>query len=371
MVLALAARAIAGDPLEALVELPGAPPPAPIINGAPATVDDWPMAGGLIVNGTATLAGLEPVSGRALMCSSTLVAPDVVLTAAHCVDVEGLIEAAATQGYTIESLEDLAFGWSRQEVLSQYDLMASVLEGPEDWPDDVVMAKAWVAHPEFDLLTLQVGLAENDDIALVFLERAVTDVPFAIVPTDDEAKQVDVGDVVEIVGWGQQEQDPLPGTVGEKVMATSWIADLAQYEMKVGEEYTDGRKCHGDSGGPSFLEVETTSAETWRVVGVTSHAWDATTDCRVTGGVDTRVDHHLAWLDETMRAACADGTRVWCEEPGIVQPPDEDGVFPWELDDGVATTGDADGAKGCGCDTTGNGGWVALLATAVLGRRRR
>jgi hypothetical protein len=363
----------AGPSAPGVADLSGAGdgPTSQIINGEASTAADWPMTGGLIVSGTAVVSGFGEVDGRGLMCSSTLIAPDVVLTAAHCVDVEGLIDAAASQGVTIESYENLQMGWSRQELLYEWSLEDSAINGVKDWPSDVALSSNFVAKPQFDLFTLQVGLAANHDIALVFLDEPVLDVPFAIVPTAEEGAQLAVGDPVVVVGWGQQEQDPLPGTLGIKQQGTSVISELANPEFHVGAAFEDVRKCHGDSGGPSFKQVETTSSETWRVVGVTSHAYDATTDCRVTGGVDTRVDAHLEWLDQTMRDACADGTRSWCEWPGLIPPPDEDGNFVWELSDGTADDGDG-GGEGCGCDSgSGAVGVPGVLVLSVLLLRRR
>ena len=45
---------------------------------------------------------------------------------------------------------------------------------------------------------------------------------------------------------------------------------MGDTEFKVGEEQADGRKCHGDSGGPTFATVETEALEDMRVIGVTS-----------------------------------------------------------------------------------------------------
>ena len=76
------------------------------------------------------------------------------------------------------------------------------------------------------------------------------------------------------------------------------------------------RSNSGDSGGPSFA----TFAGEIRVVGVTSHAYDATTDCFETGGVDTRTDAYLEWIDTNMVAYCDSGVRTWCDVPLIVNP---------------------------------------------------
>lgn len=378
--LVVASVAVAGGPLPVVPDLAAtvrADRPAPaIINGEAAADTDWPNTGGLIVSGRADVYGFGEVEGRGFMCSSTLIAPDVVLTAAHCVDVDGLIEAAAVQGVTVQSYEDLQMGWSRQARLDAWDLAASAQYGVLDWPTDAVLSEHFVAHPDFDLFSLQVGLADNHDLGLVFLDEPVFDVPFAILPTSDEAAELAEGDEVVVVGWGQQQQDPIPGTFAIKRMGTSDISAIAAPEFQVGADFAAVRKCHGDSGGPTFREYpDTVSSEAWRLVGVTSHSWDATTDCRVTGGVDTRVDAHLDWIDRTMRDACADGTRSWCEFPGLILPPDADGNFPFEV--GPPTgDGSTDGEekKGCGCAAPGAplaGSLTGLAALLVVRRRRR
>ena len=54
-------------------------------------------------------------------------------------------------------------------------------------------------------------------------------------------------------------------------------------------------------------------------IGVTSHAYDET-DCFETGGVDTRVDYYLEWIENEMTSRCTAETRAWCDTPGIVTP---------------------------------------------------
>jgi MYXO-CTERM domain-containing protein len=92
-----------------------------------------------------------------------------------------------------------------------------------------------------------------------------------------------------------------------------------------------------------------------RLIGVTSHAYD-NSDCDEKGGVDTRVDHYLAWIDAEMSARCADGTRSWCDEPGIIPVPMREG------------------GGGCGCVVAPvpvAGGLWSLGLVALLGLRRR
>jgi hypothetical protein len=71
--------------------------------------------------------------------------------------------------------------------------------------------------------------------------------------------------------------------------------------------------------------------------------------CDSIGGVNTRIDAHLGWLDAQLRARCEDGFRVWCEEPGLLFAPET------EEGDGSTSDGLGPGAGG------GGGGPVELI----------
>ena len=60
--------------------------PLGIINGEDATADDFPMTGGMLMDATLNFGGAGGYDMRMFVCSSTLIAPDVVLLAAHCID---------------------------------------------------------------------------------------------------------------------------------------------------------------------------------------------------------------------------------------------------------------------------------------------
>ncbi|TNE87608.1 MAG: trypsin-like serine protease [Deltaproteobacteria bacterium] len=310
--------------------------PDGIINGAAATVDNWPQAGALLLETDAM--GFNMVT---MACSSTLIAPDVVLLAAHCIDPA----VYQQQGIDIDTTN---LYWSREPNIGLF------LQEP---PADAVGVAHRVAHEDFNIFTMSVGIAQNADIALLFLDTALTENPLAVLPTPTEALQIEQGAAVSVVGWGQT--TTAQTSAGNKMHGVSHIAELGTHELKIGEVVGDVRKCHGDSGGPTFLEIETEALDTWRQIGITSHAYDQT-DCDSTGGVDTRVDPYLTWIDDQMTAACNDGRRVWCETPGIIQP-----EFP-------ATEDEDDAAKACGCSASPMSslafGWLAI--PLVLRRRR-
>jgi len=345
----------------------------PIINGEPYEKQDWPETGALVVKlgiqyGAQTFDFITPI------CSSTLIAPDVVLLAAHCVDEQVL--ALSAPGADIQE-----FAWDRKANLTSYLFGAGYNPG-------VTVASEAVMHPDFDIRNFNswsaLGVSRNDDIALLFLSEAVEDAPFAYLPTAEEAEQIVVDNEVHIVGWGQRSASD-PYSSGVKYGGISHINELGRHEFQVGGVEQDVRKCHGDSGGPSFMEVETDSAATFRLIGVTSHAYDLT-DCYTTGGVDTRVDAYLDWIEEEMVAACDAGTRAWCDWPGIIPPPDADGYHAWEVNpneplDPFGNAGGEDAASETAADSEAKGGCSTSASSAgvagalvglggLLGRRR-
>ena len=106
------------------VDLPRETGGAGIINGGAATRDEHPQTGALLFAGT-SWSGSASSPVQAFVCSSTLIAPDVVLTAAHCIDPVSIV---AGRG----ELVDTTFVWSREPDLTAYD--GSRVNLP--WPDD-------------------------------------------------------------------------------------------------------------------------------------------------------------------------------------------------------------------------------------------
>lgn len=368
------------------VELPDDAGAVSIINGQPVDGTVWPQAGGILQQLELNVYGGLDIA--MLSCTGTLIAPDVVMAAAHCVDPEIL---SLSLGMSPDAIENVTYGFDTTPDLSDW---ADLFQAKQNLPGTAIRADHAVFHPDWDFMALNFGLVagqnlgEYNDIALIFLNRA-SEQPFAYLPTSDENQQVAVGKELEIVGWGQRDTSRYSTQVGEKYWGVSVVNEVNRFEFQVGSSADDVRKCHGDSGGPSFMQVNSDSSEAWRVVGVTSHAYDLT-DCEEKGGVDTRVGYHLEWIDSAMREACADGTRVWCEWEGIIPPPDADGYHVWEekpepttptpgtstSTDGD-TTGDGDGdtssesAKSGGCSSVPGvaGGLFAVIG--LLATRRR
>lgn len=351
-----------------------------IINGESCEADIYPTAAAILVDARVSIPILGESDIKTVICTGTLIAPDTVLTAAHCLDATGL-----TFGFG----EVLRESYS---VTFDPDLVALASQGEEqgasvELPESRIEAAAFFMHEDFSLDAFEGVNGPGDfyDIGVVFLEEPV-DIAPEIVVTAEEAEQIVVGAEVAIAGWGQQVptngpfEAPPEGSVGQKVCALSFINEVGTTEFQVGGDSTTSRKCHGDSGGPTYMTIETDLTNKQRVIGITSHAYDAE-DC-AKGGVDTRVDSYLDWLDDKMVGACEDGTRSWCDVPGVIPPsfyePEQnepEGASPEGEPDGESPPGlnliGGCNATDAGTDNTVFFGALALLALGGLLRRRR
>jgi Trypsin len=181
--------------------------------------------------------GLDPAVvaieiGGSSLCSGSLVAPDVVLTARHCV-----AQAAATiQCPTTAAQVGPAVDPSTLQILAGDDVTTATLIG---------IGSAIVA-PAGDVLC-------DADIAFIVLDRSTTD----ITPLQISTTPVVAGSHVRSVGFGATSDTTPAGIkiVREHVAVQGVVTD----EFQIGEA-----TCQGDSGGPAFDET------TGQIVGVVS-----------------------------------------------------------------------------------------------------
>ncbi len=323
----------------------------PIINGAACGPEEMPETVALLIDATVDFGGSSyPI--RALLCTGTLIAPDTILTAAHCVD-----ETALTGGFG--TVESATYYVSRQADLRSLAQMNQTL--PE-LPSDAMAVRSVVRQESFSLDVAEppVGLSNFYDIGLMFLEAPMPNLQPAIVMTPEEAKGLGVGIDVQIAGWGQQSADS-EGPIGTKHCATAQIFEIGDFEMQIGNEPTTSRKCHGDSGGPTMITISTETSRKERVIGATSRAYD-TSDCEK-GGVDTLASAWYEWIDAKMSERCAAGQRAWCEVPGVIPPS--------YYDEGGGETPGGSEEGGCQSGGPASGGAASLVLLAFAWRRRR
>jgi V8-like Glu-specific endopeptidase len=224
-----------------------------------------------IIGGT-----LAPADDAVVMlnigCTGTLIAPNVVLTAAHCIPSFGV-----------------RFGLGAGSFFASRDADAEIIAR-----------------------NYNTGLYAGGDVALIKLSAdappEVLPIPLNVAPLTAS----DIGRAIRLVGYGLDENE----NSGTRRQITVTINSFDETLLDVGS--TNNSSCFGDSGGPAFLDIDGVE----HVAGITSFG---ASDC-TGGGTYTRVDAYLESLilevvDAWSGPCRADGV---CDEqltcPGFPDP---------------------------------------------------
>jgi uncharacterized protein (TIGR03382 family) len=248
-------------PLESSVALePTAPLARAVTDGALATIGQV----------GATVALMDPSYGDNF-CTGTLIAPRVVLSAAHCVSWNG--------------------------ELTQPDEVTIAAGVNEVNGAATVAVSAVVPHPDFGNAPVgddPDGLGDDRDIAVLLLADDVSSAsPTAVLPLDLVDIALTTGTMLNIAGFGMTSDDYDSADYGRLYIADTPYQRRSVGELLAGEPGTPDT-CGGDSGGPAYVDY----AGTRYVVGATSRAKHSGSGACGEGGIYTLVSAFDEWIDE-------------------------------------------------------------------------
>ncbi|MBC8071181.1 MAG: trypsin-like serine protease, partial [Deltaproteobacteria bacterium] len=184
------------------------------------------------------------------LCSASLVHPQVVVTAAHCV-------AAATP-------QTIHLGESHN---------------PEEHKLEVERCEVYPASMETD--------APTHDLAYCVLAEPMTTLPRIPLLAGCELDALVEGATAVIVGYGIAENE---GNFGRKRYAFTRLASDVRSDGTVLVGDTGANGCLGDSGGPALVQLTDGS---WRVIGVLSSG----PGCSVGAGTYRTLVDRIDWLE--------------------------------------------------------------------------
>lgn len=253
--------------------------PEGIIGGAPSEPGRFPATGALFYEGV--YEG-EPVARVA--CSGTLIAPDVVVTAGHCL-TPAIVDMVGLPRFTLD--DDANAPGARYTRGARH-----------------------VVHDGFDpVADPHIFLERADDVALLFLEAPIEGATPARLATPEHADAIVADLALDVVGYGQTDVDDT-STAGLERATTAHVVEVGDTELR---HLGTGADCPGpsDSGGPIYADL----GDGLRLVGVTSHGGGEVLDCNDGGDIAERVDRYAEWIAGEAPSVCDVTDLTSCPAP--------------------------------------------------------
>jgi MYXO-CTERM domain-containing protein len=300
---------------------------SPVIGGAAATKDQ-------IFSTVALLAPDDPN----YICSGILIAPSVVVTAAHCI-------------YKVAC----------QTEYAPYDLtvVAGALDATTASAEQHYDIANMIPYPGF-VCPMPDTLGVVNDLAIILLKGSITSLsPIPTVTFDKIKSALSTGTLVTIEGYGDRNTGMTQ--FGQVYTAQTPYQEASTTELIAGAMSAPDT-CTGDSGGPVYLTVEGTKY----VVGMTSRGNGPDTACgnAPMGGIYTilGVQNYDDWLKTKSGGAYAGSTFLRGSSDGGVDGGDN---------------GSSSGIPGCNCQvgsapvSSAPGFWTGVGIALLAAKRRR
>lgn len=239
--------------------VPDATETSSVVGGSPAPAGKWPDVA----------AVLFPIDGEVALCTGTLIAPTIVLTAGHCYN-----------------------------------------RGSLPLPDKVLIGTSSLSRPEEgETIPIDRGYVYPDapfteDLAVLVLSRPSSRPPRQIVDGWARADLIN-GAAISLVGFGAIDRTGMV-YVDALQEATTAITDVdcstssgcnpgAQPAGELGAGGMGVDTCPGDSGGPLYLSTSYGPV----LAGVTARSYDDAQYPCSEGGIYTRPDKVVDWIERT------------------------------------------------------------------------
>jgi Trypsin len=252
-----------------------------------------------IIGGQATLPGEFPATGALVYkgtfrCTATLIAPDVILTAAHC--LEG---SSGNFGFTLDSQVPLTPGATTLPPAvdpdagtmdSSGDVDAGDMELPVVGDTPVYPVFLVHQHPDFDSGGANKDLGQVNDVGVAILRRPITTVP--VEQVDTRLTDVGPGSELRLTGYGVTAWY-LKYSAGIKHDAMVLVDGVGDFEIRTSAAAVEAQPCKGDSGGPLFAQ----DGDAHPITGVISRSATQSFQCNQ-GAIATRVAPYAGWIAE-------------------------------------------------------------------------
>jgi MYXO-CTERM domain-containing protein len=183
---------------------------------------------------------LHPVGAGAFVCSGSLVAPNLVLTARHCVS------SVPDEGFSCDQSGNGSDGGA---LGADFPPASIYVYAGVDAPTQLTTPTSYGTQIFHDDAT---NLC-NHDLALVEISPPIQGVPLAVLDLDS---LVTTGETLTAIGWGVTETGLTPNMRLQRtsipITAVGPASDPAGYDIASSEFEVGESICSGDSGGPAM-----------------------------------------------------------------------------------------------------------------------